>query len=117
MTKEQIERVKKWVAALESGEYKQGQFYLHDAENQTYCCLGVACDLSGLGEWDDKTDYKSYGLNVWDWSDVALPFPVMKYYGLTHKQEAELISLNDNGSSFKEIAKVIREAYGLEPVA
>lgn len=36
----------KWVAALRSGEYKQGTNSLH--KNGAYCCLGVACLLSGI---------------------------------------------------------------------
>jgi hypothetical protein len=35
----------KWVAALRSGEYKQGKGVLHNQDSNTYCCLGVLCDL------------------------------------------------------------------------
>lgn len=38
----------KWVAALRSGEYKQGQKRLRNEEgfgDVTYCCLGVLVDL------------------------------------------------------------------------
>jgi hypothetical protein len=31
----------KWVTALRSGEYQQGQNYLHVESNNSYCCLGV----------------------------------------------------------------------------
>ena len=34
----------KWVAALRSGEYKQGRVYLHDDDR--YCCLGVLCAIA-----------------------------------------------------------------------
>lgn len=37
----------KWVEALRSGEFKQGQGRLHNTENDSYCCLGVLCKLSG----------------------------------------------------------------------
>lgn len=36
---------KQWVAALDSGEYKQGKGKLHN-ENNEYCCLGVACKIT-----------------------------------------------------------------------
>lgn len=39
---------KKWVAALRSGKYKQGQYRLHDTAEQGYCCLGVACRVAGV---------------------------------------------------------------------
>jgi hypothetical protein len=35
----------KWVAALRSGDYKQGKGVLHNQDTNTYCCLGVLCDL------------------------------------------------------------------------
>ena len=43
------ERVAALVAALRSGRYEQGHNRLKD-EYGGYCCLGVACDISGLGQ-------------------------------------------------------------------
>lgn len=45
------EVAKRWAAALESGEYEQGHGELRDVRGR-YCCLGVLCELSGLGTWD-----------------------------------------------------------------
>lgn len=39
----------KWLKALRSGEYKQGQSELYNGEDK-YCCLGVACDVAGHGK-------------------------------------------------------------------
>lgn len=40
---------KKWVAALRSGKYKQGEYNLYDSHNNnSYCCLGVACKVAGI---------------------------------------------------------------------
>ena len=38
----------KWVAALRSGKYTQGQGYLHRVIDgqERFCCFGVACDLA-----------------------------------------------------------------------
>jgi len=36
---------KMWIDALRSGEYKQGKFVLHNVTKDTWCCLGVLCDL------------------------------------------------------------------------
>ena len=44
---------KKWLKALRSGEYKQGMGELYDAMEDTYCCLGVACKVSGHPVPDD----------------------------------------------------------------
>ena len=37
------DNAKKWVKALRSGDYKQGHGRLRT--DDTFCCLGVACDL------------------------------------------------------------------------
>lgn len=34
---------KQWIEALRSGKYKQGREYL--CVDETYCCLGVLCDI------------------------------------------------------------------------
>lgn len=39
----------KWVDALRSGKYKQGEGLLRD-KNDHYCCLGVLADVMGM-EW------------------------------------------------------------------
>lgn len=46
MKKLPVEFKEKWVAALRSGEYKQGTGYLKNGN--CYCCLGVACVISGI---------------------------------------------------------------------
>ena len=42
--------IKLWVDALRSGKYQQARGALKTGD--AYCCLGVACDISGLGTWD-----------------------------------------------------------------
>jgi len=42
---------KRWVEALRSGEYSQGESYLMSPiinGKDLYCCLGVACDIQGI---------------------------------------------------------------------
>jgi hypothetical protein len=38
-------RKAEWVAALRSGQYKQGKEALRWADDNRMCCLGVVCDL------------------------------------------------------------------------
>lgn len=45
--------VRKVIAALRSGGYTQGRFALK--KRGEFCCLGVACDVSGLGEWKESS--------------------------------------------------------------
>lgn len=54
ITKAQIAARKKWVKALRSGGYQQGQNKLKNHEG-AFCCLGVACDLVRPNGWDDTT--------------------------------------------------------------
>lgn len=42
---------KKLVEALRSGKYNQSRYGLRRPDG--FCCLGVACDISGLGVWKE----------------------------------------------------------------
>ena len=48
------ENAKSWVAALRSGEWHQVKNALRKKSKASvgFCCLGVACEMSKLGEWD-----------------------------------------------------------------
>lgn len=48
----------KWVEALRSGRYKQGTRFLRKGD--AFCCLGVLCDVSGLGEWKKPGPWDEY---------------------------------------------------------
>jgi len=73
----------KWIDALRSGKYVQGEGSLHDAKmtgmrpDQKCCCvLGVLNDISGLGDWEDNTyfirdmDFDQY-IDVWAWENTV----------------------------------------------
>ena len=47
--KQQAAHRELWQEALRSGDYKQGKGALNNKGKM--CCLGVACDISGLGRW------------------------------------------------------------------
>lgn len=116
-----------WVAALRSGEYKQGAgqlAYVSPNGNASYCCLGVLCDLlAQQGRISQRTRihdegggsvyFKSHGEE--DEDTGVLPKGVAKLVGLGVDNPAvlyggtltDLASLNDGGASFKEIADLI----------
>lgn len=125
---------KLWVDALESGEYQQVQKRLRTPLG--HCCLGVLCDLyhkiTGKGKWEkldygDESDipvlFKFDPQSPNDFFEVSiLPRTVIDWAGLgtgesrhslqrltVDGQEHGLTGLNDDGVSFKEIAKLIRE--------
>ena len=124
------ENAEKWVAALRSGEYKQGRKTLQSKEG--FCCLGVACDLAvkaGLpiivGTRNINTDFGTGIKEVitYDGKPDYLPPIVQKWLGLSTAsggyKDGNLAIQNDFGSSFAEIADIIEnhpEMFLLETV-
>lgn len=114
------DNAKKWVAALRSGEYKQGTGQLAGLYKggYKYCCLGVLCEVyqkevGGLivEEKYRKKSYSGYAL--------VLPPIVQEWVGLRTEEgnfhDGETLSFeNDNGQTFEEIASLIEsEPEGL----
>ena len=95
-----------WLTALRSGDYQQGQGYLRQGDQ--YCCLGVLCDLYGKAvgpEWEESGE-GYYMLN----RDSVLPPKVQEWAGIPGRPNPLcLTSLNDNGTTFKELANIIEE--------
>jgi hypothetical protein len=83
MTPIQKERLKAWVAALRSGEYKQTEGHLADADGahgsnpNRHCCLGVACEVYIADQKLDRT-----GFWVTHDGDTELPPDVRDFFGL-----------------------------------
>lgn len=75
------EAIIKWIEALESGEYKQGYGVLRDSEDTShFCCLGVACDISGVGTWRESfyvTGFDEDG--TYSEGEAFLPIAVAKH--------------------------------------
>lgn len=127
------EIMEKWVAALRSGEYKQGIGLLHDRTQNTYCCLGVLSELAvkegvcpkskvdstALSEMATSatSNRAAFGLSyettylckeVMDWSGVVTVTgsSIPGLWGIS------LVKLNDELSkSFLEIADIIEEHW------
>lgn len=110
---------KRWIAALRSGEYQQGQGELKTSSG-TYCCLGVLCELAkadGVGGWNHLRNFE---VNANDLSSGALPAGVREWAGLESSdprvvnesdgQKWHLSSVNDNLQfDFNKIADLIEE--------
>lgn len=100
---------KEWVAALRSGNYKQGQGALR--VDDCFCCLGVACDLFNNAKWERGTTRASYFLG----NMSCIPLAVSLVFGLSSKQENILMELNDNDkATFAEIANYIEKEIGVD---
>lgn len=100
----------KWIEALESGEYKQGQHVL--CNDGAYCCLGV---LQHIVDGDVERSV----------TDESLTMPTEKWYasnGIELKElesprwkweDTTLSALNDDGMNFEDIANfILRKVEG-----
>lgn len=101
-----------WLEALRSGRYKQGRGQLFNSSKlmsleNTYCCLGVLCDISNLGQFKDA------GVNyIESTPDHFIPKAVRKWSGLSSDAEDILVAFNDvQDKSFAEIGDYIEEKY------
>jgi hypothetical protein len=62
---------KKWVDALRSGKFEQGQGFLHKSDGKM-CCLGVACEVMGL-ERLNPLDSTALGYSYGDIHHSTMP--------------------------------------------
>lgn len=112
----------KWVEALRSGKYVQGVGVLR--KQDTYCCLGVLCDLylkehpEPWNEWhkdyfmeDGRFKFmgRTFALpeSVRLWAELDYDDPVVRVPGTTNRDN--LSNINDRGTNFHAIAGMIEE--------
>lgn len=109
----------KWIAALRSGQYKQGHTYLH--KNDEFCCLGVLLEVADIKMGEHEEFGNTYHFIV-DESDKdiqivsCLPGKLQKTLGLGGGYHELLWQMNDgigvaanNRQSFTEIAQYIEQ--------
>lgn len=86
------EECRAWITTLRSGEYKQGRSWLHSFQSNSFCCLGVLCEV---------VSYKSWSASVIKSKSTT------DHDLLVEKLQTHLAQMNDEGKSFKEIADYI----------
>ena len=100
-------RREEWITALESGEYKQRKNFLRVGNE--YCCFGVACELAKIPEL-----VNTFGQYAYDGETKRIPKSLKIYMGfkgnnpvikITTLDRTFLDIMNDNGESFKTIAR------------
>lgn len=114
----------KWVAALRSGKYKQGKDRLRTGDS--FCCLGVLCDLVDRGSWTlspqkslaSHADVFQHGRR--DVQYACLPKEVTDTVGMKTRtgtfatspgESTALDVLNDTGKDFDYIADLIEKDW------
>ena len=115
-----------WVKRLRSGDYKQGTGQLRNTGENSYCCLGVLCEIAveaGIVKVDTEPDSNTavYYDNDADRQDMTLPDTVQEWAGTNSPNppvneretvngpRASLAELNDGGYTFEQIASIIEE--------
>ena len=108
----------RWLAALRSGDYKQGKDSLKTEAN-TFCCLGVLCDVvkDDLGAYWSEVEpgawRKSFMVDGVYYNTEYPPYEVNELIPtLTMGQRSTLIRMNDTAGSvntFAVIADYIEE--------
>ena len=123
-----------WIRRLRSGQYNQGKGALRrkrrTQEKDEYCCLGVLCEIAVEAgvvqrflkrELIPGAEKFAYGLSEEDQRTAFLPLEVQIWAGLNgtnpairrtsprypHIRARFLSDLNDQGTSFAEIADLI----------
>lgn len=85
----------KWIKALRSGKYKQGDASLHEISGNTYCCLGVLQEIDNIicvgNSYLEGDNARSC------------------VRGLTMQKQERLADMNDGGFTFAEISDWIEK--------
>jgi len=100
-----------WIKALRSGKYEQTNGRLktpaiHSEEYDSFCCLGVLCDLAATDGGEEWTDWGAYGEN---YDTDLLPTHMRRYIKMRPSEQQRLVDLNDGGASFNRIANEIEK--------
>lgn len=107
-----VKKVKKlWLEALKSEKYKQGRGALKKKDR--FCCLGVLCDLHRIRFKKEKWGKQGKHFEVYLGCSIELPEAVRKWAKLKERNpiidSIHLSAYNDKGSSFNEIADIIKK--------
>jgi len=111
---------KRWCQALRSGKYNQvtdNLAFQYNDEQIGYCCLGVLCELYNKSHGKKPLKPKKYGkgeIFSFYGEEMHLPTRVMKWAGIKstdgmYSDAASLAIDNDDGKTFKQIAKIIEK--------
>lgn len=74
------EVTRKWIDELESGNWQQAQSALKKGE--TYCCLGVLCEISKMDDWEEVPDEHFAVLDFYLGEYAELPEEIADLVGL-----------------------------------
>lgn len=105
-----------WLAALRSGEYKQGRFSLKQVlkKQVAHCCFGVLCEVlvNKFPEFADGIVIDNKVIRIDSGSTSMLNDTVLDHVGIPGDLHTRFMSLNDghDKGSFLYIADEIEKA-------
>jgi len=112
----------KWISALRSGDYHQAQGTLYHGTDNNYCCLGLAGAICGIpiemmdgigmvSDWDggEGRHQELYEMAL----QKGYPIELIDDVDGSNKFSHHLASMNDDGSTFDDIADYIEEYVDL----
>lgn len=112
-----------WKTNLRSGEFAQGSGQLRSWDSTkkvwTYCCLGILCEMSGLGEWEVREAADGSRYSTYLGSKHYLPDEVAEWAGIAPVNSAEegvqqrIGTMNDSGATFLNIADALDATHDL----
>lgn len=101
----------KWIDALRSGKYEQGQKNLRSLDNK-FCCLGVLCDIIDNKKWETfekaNSAKQTYPYTYNGYTGI-LNYKMVTELKIKDSEQVFLTNMNDTGKSFAEIADYIEE--------
>lgn len=100
------ERIRKWCQALESGKYRQARETLREPGNKrySYCCIGVLERIESDKPFHSECEFNDDSDRPGNGYERCVEL-------LGEGAQSRLISMNDGGVSFMEIADFIREDH------
>lgn len=120
LTKTQIANRKKLITALRSGKYNQGRGTLRSRDNE-FCCQGVACHISGKGQWKTDFDYYVFEDTTGDMDESSWPKLIQNSLGFTDKDSDTFMTMNDivtnGGFVYGNENYTLREGCTFEEIA
>lgn len=111
-----------WQANLRSGEFAQGSGQLRSWDSikkvWTYCCLGILCEMSSLGEWKEE-ERDGHCFSTYLGSKHYLPDEVAEWAGIApvvdtmEGVQQRIGTMNDSGATFLNIADALDATHDL----
>lgn len=107
---------KKWLVALRSGDYMQGNDVLR-TKADGYCCLGVLCNVIDPTRWQLAPKYDHYyAYRFGDGDDTRLdsteiPTNDRDWYGISFDNMNQLMVMNDGGRLRPDDSVILSQTF------